>query len=297
MVIAGPTAVGKTSLAIQLARHYGAHILSADSRQFYREMSIGTAKPGPEELAAVPHHFINTKSVGELYGAGHFEKDALEVLEQLYQEHALAIVVGGSGLYLDALLHGVDEFEEVPGHIRQRLNNDYADKGLAWLQEQVREKDPVYFETVDTQNPQRLIRALEVCLYTGKPFSQYRQKHTKPRPFEAIPLLLNTSREVLYHNINRRVDDMMANGLLDEVKRLLPYQAFNALKTVGYRELFEHLQGTLSLEEAVDKIKQHSRNYAKRQITWFKNKGEFEVFEPQEVEKIKAYIDIIMANG
>lgn len=297
LVIAGPTAVGKTKLAIALAKHYNTVVISADSRQFYKEMTIGTAKPSASELQEVKHYFINNKSINELFGAGHFEKEALALLDDLYKEHSLVIVVGGSGLYINALLNGVDDFEEVPEEYRQQLNEEYKVKGLSALQEELLKKDPTYYKIVDIQNPQRVIRALEVIRFTGKPFSSFLKKNNVERNFTAIKIFLNTEREILYSNINRRVDDMMREGLLDEVKQLIPYKQVNALKTVGYKELFEYLEGRLTLNAAVDKIKQHTRNYAKRQITWFKHQDDFEEFGPEDIEKLLAYIDLILSHA
>jgi tRNA dimethylallyltransferase len=245
----------------------------------------------------VKHYFINTKSVGELYGAGHYEKDALALLEQLFTAHDIIFLTGGSGLYINAILNGVDEFDEVPAEIRDQLNAKYKTLGLEWLQEEVKRHDPHYFETVDIYNPQRLIRALEVITHTGKPFSSFLEKQTSQRSFTAINVLLDTDREKLYGRINARVDDMMRHGLLEEVKALQAFREFNALKTVGYKELFDHFDGKLALSEAVDKIKQHTRNYAKRQLTWFRNKGDFETFAPEDLDKIIAYIDVIITNG
>lgn len=297
LVIAGPTAVGKTKLAIELAKHYNTVILSADSRQFYKEMNIGTAKPSDEELKEAKHYFINNKSVGELFGAGHYEKEAIALLEELFNEHELVIVAGGSGLYIDALLNGVDEFEEVPEPYRNQLNEEFKTSGINELQKELQSKDPDYFNKVDIQNPQRVIRALEVIRYTGKPFSSFLKQNQTIRNFTPIKILLNTAREKLYDNINKRVDNMMREGLLEEVKQLTAYKQVNALKTVGYKEMFDHLDGHLTLEEAIAKIKQHTRNYAKRQITWFKHQDEFEEFQPEEQEKIKAYVDLIMSHA
>ena len=293
VVIAGPTAVGKTALCIELAKHYGSVILSADSRQFYKEMSVGTAKPNPEQLQAVKHYFINTKSINELYGAGHFEKDALKTLNNLFKEHNIIFMVGGSGLYIDAVLNSVDDFIEVPLEIREELNTKFKEKGLEWLQNEVKKLDETYFNSADTHNPQRLVRALEVCLFTGKPYSSFLNQPKTERSFAAIKILINTNREKLYAQINQRVDDMMTNGLLEEVKELHGQKHLNALKTVGYKELYAYLDASYNLETAIDKIKQHTRNYAKRQLTWFKNRDEFETFEPNDLEKIKAYIDVI----
>jgi tRNA dimethylallyltransferase len=296
-VIAGPTAVGKTPLAIELAKHYQTVILSADSRQFYKELNIGTAKPSEEQLKQVPHYFINSKNINELYGAGHYEKDVLKKLEELFKTHAIVFIVGGSGLYIDAVLNGVDDFVEIPAHVRNRLNEKFHENGLEWLQEEIKKKDPDYFNSVDINNPQRLIRALEVIEHTGLPYSGFIKKAKNERPFTAIKILINTEREKLYARINDRVDTMMKEGLLEEVTELVSHKNFNALKTVGYSELYEYLEGRSSLENAVEKIKQHTRNYAKRQITWFKNKDYFEEFEPGDVAKITGYIDIIVSHG
>jgi len=290
-VIAGPTAVGKTALAIDLAKHYQSVILSADSRQFYRELNIGTAKPSDKQLKEVPHYFINTKNINELYGAGHFEKDVLITLEELFKNRSIIFMVGGSGLYIDAVLNGVDDFVDVPNEIRVQLNKKFEDKGLNWLQEEVKTKDEIYFSMVDTNNPQRLIRALEVIEHTGLPYSGFLNRNKTDRPFNSIKILVNQERTKLYSKINERVDLMMNEGLLDEVKNLIAKKDLNALKTVGYKELYDYLDGTMDLPMAVDKIKQHTRNYAKRQITWFKNKDEFKEFEPTDFKGILAHID------
>ena len=290
MVIAGPTAVGKTDLAIEIAKTYATVVVSADSRQIYAEMSIGTAKPDEKQLKAVPHYFIGNKSGEDLYGAGHFAEEARILLHELFKEHAIVVMAGGSGLYIDALLNGVDDFEEVPVHIRERLNAEFADKGLEWLQAQVQQKDPVYFAKADVSNPQRLIRALEIIEHSGKAFSEFRKGTKVDNEFTAIKILVNTSREKLYQSINHRVDVMMDQGLLEEVKALAAKRENNALKTVGYRELYEYLDGSCSLAHAVDKIKQHTRNYAKRQLTWFKNKDNFKEFSIEEPGAIFDYI-------
>ena len=260
-------------------------------------MSIGTAKPTDAQLAEATHYFINTKNIHELYGAGHYEKDALKLLGELFENHAVVFMVGGSGLYIDAVLNGVDDFVEVPPEIRATLNEKFEKNGLTWLQEEVKTKDSVYFSTVDINNPQRLIRALEVVEHTGLPYSGFLKNKTAERPFTAIKILINLDRTQLYSRINDRVDAMMKEGLLDEAKKFADKKHFNALKTVGYKELYDYLEGNLTLETAVEKIKQHTRNYAKRQITWFKNKDDFEEFEPTDFSKITAYIDIIMSHG
>ncbi len=297
IIIAGPTAVGKTALAVDLAKHFACPVISADSRQFFKEMSIGTAKPTPEEMQGVPHEFVAHISIHESYNVGQYERDAVARIEALFRTHDQLILVGGSGLYINAILNGVDEFEEIPAEIREQLRADYAQKGIAYLQDLLKERDPAYHAQVDLNNPQRLMRALEVCLHSGKPYSSFRTKEKKERPFEAIPILINTEREALYERINRRVDAMMASGLLDEVKALYPYKQLNAMNTVGYKELFDFLDGKLSLEEAVVMIKQNTRRYAKRQLTWFNNQGNFESFEPTDLEKIKAYLDIVILHS
>jgi len=296
VVIAGPTAAGKTSLAIEIAKHYHTEIISADSRQFYRELNAGTAKPSEEQLRRVKHHFINNKSIAELYGAGHFEKEAVKLLEQLFKEHDVVLLVGGSGLYINAVLNGVDEFDEVPAELRMQLTSEFKSRGLAWLQEEVKKHDPRYSETVDNNNPQRLMRALEVCIHSGKPYSEFISRKKIRRAFMPVKILINPPREQLYKNINTRTDEMMKNGLLEETKALLPFRHHNALKTVGYNELFEYLDGKRTLEQAVEKIKQHTRNYAKRQITWFKNKETFREFEPGHLREIIQFTDSII-NG
>ena len=293
IIIAGPTAVGKTALSIELAKFYNCPVISADSRQFYKEMSIGTAKPTAEEIQDVPHYFINNISIHDVYNVGQFEREAIELIESLFKTNEYLILVGGSGLYINAILNGVDEFEEIPAYIREQLIKDYEEKGITHLQEELKLKDEVYYNQVDLNNPQRIMRALEVCIHTQKPYSSFRTKEKKQRLFNTINILINTEREALYARINKRVDIMMRNGLLEEVKGLYPFKHLNALNTVGYKELFDFIDGKYSLEDAVNLIKQNSRRYAKRQLTWFNHQGEFETFEPTELEKIKAYLDIV----
>ncbi len=293
IVIAGPTAVGKTALSIELAKFYKCPVISADSRQFYKEMSIGTAKPTPEEMQDVPHYFIDNINIHDSYNVGQFEREAIECIENLFKENDQLILVGGSGLYINAILNGVDEFEEIPSHIREQLIKDFEDKGLIYLQEQLKLKDEVYYNQVDLNNPQRMMRALEVCIHNNKPYSSFRTKEKKTRSFENINILINTDREALYNRINKRVDIMMQNGLLEEVKSLYPYKHLNALNTVGYKEIFDFIDNKCTLEEAINLIKQNSRRYAKRQLTWFNHQGDFETFEPTDLEKLKAYLDIV----
>ncbi len=293
-MIAGPTAVGKTAIGIQLAKHYKTVIISADSRQFYKELEIGTAKPSPEELQEVHHYFINTKSIEELYGAGHYERDVLNLLDELYRKYDIIIMVGGSGLYIDAVLNGVDDFIEVPQEVRAKINEEVESNGLEWLQKKIQKVDPDYFENSDINNPQRLKRALEVFEHTGKPYSSFLGQNRTVRNFTPVKILIDTKREDLYCRINERVDQMMQKGLFAEVKNLVEKQHLNALKTVGYKELYEHIEGKYDLETAIKLIKQHTRNYAKRQITWFKNKDRFTTFERTDLGKIKEHIDRII---
>lgn len=293
IVIAGPTAVGKTALSIDLAKFYGCPIISADSRQFFKEMSIGTAKPTPAEMQDVPHYFIDNVSIHDTYNVGQYEKEAILCIENLFKQYQFLILVGGSGLYINAILNGVDEFDEIPIQIREQLNADFSEKGIFFLQEELKKYDEAYYHQVDLNNPQRLIRALEVCLHTGKPYSVFRTKTKKERTFSSINLLINTDRDKLYERINLRVDKMIQDGLVNEVKELVPYKHLNALNTVGYKELFDYFDDKISFEKAVELIKQNTRRYAKRQLTWFNNQGDFEHFEPNDIEKIKAYIDII----
>ena len=276
IVIAGPTAVGKTSYAIELAQKYDTEILSADSRQFYRELQIGTAAPTKEELAAAPHHFIGNLSIHDYYNVSMYEQEAMQLIEDLFQKHDKLIVVGGSGLYIDALCYGIDELPDADERLRSEIKSRYAEEGIEYLQKEVARLDPEFYKVVDQNNHKRLQRALEVCLATGKTYSSQRTNKKKSRPFAIRKLVLNMERELLYERINRRVDLMMEAGLLDEVKSLLPFRELNALKTVGYTELFRYLDGDISLEQAVTDIKTNSRRYSKRQVTWFKRYDDFE---------------------
>ena len=273
IVIVGPTAIGKTSLSLALAEHFSTEIISADSRQFFKEMSIGTAAPTPQELAVAPHHFIHQKSVEEEYSVGDFEREALGKLEQLFQKHEKIVMVGGSGLYVDAVTKGLDNFPEVAPATREQLNRELQEKGIEQLQERLQQLDPEYYAEVDINNPHRLIRALEICIATGKSYSSFRRNKKAERPFKTIEIGLSAEREIVYDRINRRVDNMMEEGLLEEAKRLYPKRKLNALNTVGYKEIFRYLDGEWSLEQAVAEIKKNSRRFAKRQFTWFrKNK-------------------------
>lgn len=281
IVIAGPTAIGKTALAIELARHFSTEIISADSRQFFQEISIGTAKPDPDELAAAKHHFIDSHSITTFFSTGDFEKQALEVLAGIFEQNDLAIMVGGSGLYLDAVTKGLDELPDTDMQIREELNTLFQTEGLEPIKQRLEAADPEYFAKVDQFNPQRMIRGLEFFLSTGKKVSGFLTNSKKERPFNIIKIGLNLERALLYDRINNRVDLMLAAGLLDEVKKVEQYKDLNALKTVGYAELFDYLDGKLTYTEAVDKIKQNTRRFAKRQLTWFRRDTEIRWFEPQ----------------
>lgn len=291
VVIAGPTAVGKTNISIKLAKQFVTEIISADSRQFYREMKIGTAAPSKEEMNEIQHHFIGNLSVKDEYSAGKFERDCLITLESIFREKDVVIMCGGSGLFIDAVTNGLDKFPKVEPGIRDEINLNFQERGLLWLQEEVKKNDPDYFEIVDKQNHQRLLRALEIYLSSGKPYSNYRKKALKERNFEILKIMLMDDRNILYQKIENRVDRMMENGLLDEVKSLIPYKNFNPLNTVGYKELFDYLDGKLNLEMAVSKIKQNSRRYAKRQITWFRNSANYITYSPSDLDKIIYHIN------
>lgn len=290
IIIAGPTAIGKTALSIAIAKQLNCPIISADSRQFFKEMSIGTAKPTQEEMQGVPHYFIDSHSITEEYNVGKFETDVLTLLDKLFKTHKQIILVGGSGLYIDAVCKGFDKLPEAEPEIRNKINVLFEEKGIEGLQALLQELDPAYHQKVDLNNRQRLSRALEVCITTGKPYSELRKGKSTKRNFNSIKIGINTSREVLYARINQRVDTMMANGLLEEVRFLLPSKNLNALQTVGYKELFSYLEGETDLTTAVDLIKQNTRRFAKRQLTWFRKEEDMKWFEPDKVEEILEYI-------
>lgn len=270
VVLTGPTAVGKTSLSIKLAEKLNTEIVSCDSRQFYREMTIGTAKPSLVELQRVPHHFIGHKSIHTNYSVGDYEKEALAKLEKLYQKYDDIILTGGSGLFIKAITEGLDSFPNVDPSIVEQLNEVYQKDGLEPIQKMLLEYDPEYFQAVDLQNHRRIIRAVSICIASDKPYSSFLQNESSKRNFTTRTFILNRDREVLYNRINRRVDLMIEKGLITEVKGLYQYKNLKSSHTVGYTELFNYLDGGMTLEKAIEKIKQHSRNYAKRQLTWFR---------------------------
>jgi tRNA dimethylallyltransferase len=287
--ITGPTASGKTEIAIHVAQALDTEILSADSRQIYKEMRIGTAVPSDEELQKVKHHFIRHISIFDTYTASDFEKEALEKINELAGSKPYIVMAGGTGLYFNAVNYGLDEIPGVPETIRSELNRLLEEKGIAYLQRELREKDPGYYQTVDKHNPRRLLRALEVIRHTGKPYSSFRSGKAKKRPFDTVWFGLLWPRQTLYERINRRVDLMMEKGLLDEAEQWYPYRNLNALQTVGYRELFDYLDGKIPLSVAVEEIKKNTRRYAKRQMTWFKKNPEIrwlDMTEGNVAEKI-----------
>lgn len=294
IVIAGPTAIGKTDLAITLARRLDTVILSSDSRQFYRQTSIGTAKPSGEELKAVPHYFINSLDITDNYSVGSFERDALQLLDTQFKQHGAVLMVGGSGLYIRAVCEGLDEFPEISEDIRMQINLKFKVEGIAYLQETLRQLDPDYYAIVDTNNPHRMIRALEICMGTGQTFSSFWTRSATERPFKCIKIALNTDRAALYERINKRVDKMMELGLEAEARELYPQKELNALQTVGYQELFGYFDGIHTLTEAVELIKRNTRRYAKRQLTWLRKDPDFLWFEPTDVEGIWQRIKEIM---
>lgn len=291
IVIVGPTAIGKTALSIQLAKYYQTEIVSADSRQFYKELEIGTAKPFTAELSAAKHHFINSHSIQDNFNVGDYEREVIQLLDKLFVNHNQVILAGGSGLFINAICNGFDELPTASEEIRNNINILLAEKGIEYLQNKLKKVDPSYFAEVDINNPQRLIRALEVYESTGKPFSAYRTRIAKNRPFKIIKIGLNTDRKKLYDNINYRVDKMIQSGLIEEVENLKSFRQLNALNTVGYSEILNYLDGNNSREEAIEKIKQNTRRFAKRQITWFKKSDEIKWFEPGEFDLILNYLN------
>ncbi len=291
IVITGPTAVGKTALSIHIARHFSTEILSADSRQFYKEMSIGTAKPSEAERAQVKHHFIDTLSIQETYTAGTFETEALALLETLFQCHDTVVLTGGSGLFINALCEGLDDIPKVAPEIREQLTAQFEEEGLAPLLEELKVKDPDYYTAVDQKNPVRILRALEICRGTGKPFSSFRTSEKKTRPFSLIKIGLNRGREELYERINTRMEQMLKEGLVEEARSLYTYRNSNPLQTVGYSEVFGYIEGEYNYEEMVRLLKRNSRRYAKRQLTWFTKDQDYRWFHPDQEKEILAFIE------
>jgi tRNA dimethylallyltransferase len=277
--IVGPTAIGKTALAIKLAHHFGTEIISSDSRQFFKEMSIGTAVPSEEELSEAVHHFIQHKSIFESYSVGDFERDTIKFLENFYKKNSIIIMVGGSGLYSNAVLYGLDEFPDISQQIREDLNSEYKNKGIEFLQKKLQQLDPQHYENVDIYNPQRIIRALEVCIGTGKAYSSFLNKKKKDRFFSFIQIGLIAEREAMYNRINLRVEKMLENGLFKEVQSLYKYKNLNALQTVGYREFFDFLDSKINFNQAIELTKMNTRRFAKRQLTWYNKQTDIQWFD------------------
>ena len=304
ITIVGPTAIGKTSLSIALAQHFGCEIISCDSRQFFKEMSIGTAVPNKEELSEAKHHFIHNKSIFENYTVGDFEKEAISKLDELYKTSDFAILVGGSGLYVDAVLKGFDAFPEIENSVREQVNADYEKLGIAYLQQKLQELDSDYFDTITIENPQtlknpqRMMRFVEVCIGSGKPYSSFMNKKKNTRNFTPIIIGLEADREKIYERINQRVEIMINEGLLAEAEKVYPNKNLNALQTVGYRELFDYFEGKITLEFAIEEIKKNTRRFAKRQLTWFKRNQATKWFNYLENQnKVTDYIASIIHNS
>jgi len=290
--IVGPTAIGKTALSMKLAQHFKTEIISCDSRQFYKELLIGSAPPSPKELEEVQHHFIHNLSISQSYNAGKYEIDAINKITEIHKTNDCVIVVGGSGFYADAISKGLDKMPKIAEKTREKLNSDLKERGLEWLQDKVKNIDPEFYNSCDIKNPQRLLRCLEVFTETGKKLTSFKTKKNKKRPFDIIKIGLNMDREKLYSKINKRVDFMMECGLLEEVLSLIDFQGLNSLQTVGYKEIFSFINNECTLQEAVEKIKQNTRRFAKRQLTWFKKDKEVNWFEPQEYDKLKSFIGL-----
>lgn len=290
-MVAGPTAVGKTAVAIQLAQHFQTEIISADSRQCFKELNIGVARPSIEELQQVKHHFIASHSIHEEVTAATFEEYALQKANELFKQHDIVVMVGGTGLYIKAFCEGLDKIPAIDPVIREQVTKQYEEKGMEWLQQQVKEKDPAFYAAGEIHNPQRMMRALEVVEATGQSILSFRSGQKSKRDFDIIKIGLELPKEELHQNIHTRVDKMMEAGLLDEIKKLLPYRYLNALQTVGYAELFSYLDGTISIDKAIEQVKTNTRQYAKRQMTWFKKDKEMNWFAPSQAGEITRFLD------
>jgi tRNA dimethylallyltransferase len=291
VVITGPTAIGKTNVSVRVARHFNTEIISADSRQLYREMRIGTAVPEAEGLEGIPHHFIHTHSIHDYYNASRFEEEVLATLDLLYTNHDLVVMTGGSMLYVDAVCNGIDDLPAIDMEIRNQLIRKFETGGIDSLRFELKRLDPEYYSEVDLKNHKRLLHALEICLMTGKTYSSFRTQSRKERPFHILKIGLNTRRELLYDRINMRVDRMVAEGLEEEARILFPFRHINALNTVGYREWFDHFEGLLTREETIEKIKSNTRRYARKQLTWFKRDPDMHWFDISETHKIIPFIE------
>lgn len=293
IVITGPTAVGKTQLTLELAKHYGIPVINADSRQIYKELKIGTASPTEEQLKQVRHYFVGSKSINEYYNASMYEQEVMQLLERLFTTSRVQMLSGGSMMYIDAVCNGIDDIPTIREDIRTEMKRRYQEEGLEALCEDLKKLDPEHYETVDRQNYRRVIHALEICYQTGKTYTSFRKQTKKERPFKIVKIGLNRNREELYKRINQRVDDMMAQGLLDEARAMTPYREVNALNTVGYKELFDYMDERWSLEEAVERIKGNTRRYARKQLTWYKRDENIGWFHPDQQQEILNYISLL----
>jgi tRNA dimethylallyltransferase len=291
IVLCGPTGIGKSSVAINLAKDLKCDIISADSRQLFNEMSIGTAVPSKKELLTIPHHFIRSHSIHQYYNASIFEVEVLYFLDKYYKKNNTIIMVGGSGLYINAVCKGIDDLPTIDQKIREKWAIYFKEKGIDFLRQKVQEIDPEYLSETDQNNPKRLLKAIEVYEMTGKPYSSFLRYETKSRPFNIVKIGLNTQRERLYEQINQRVERMISDGLIEEAKTLIRYRHLTPLNTVGYKELFAFFDGEMTLEAAIEKIKDHTRAYARRQLTWFHRDKEIHWFEPENMPAIKSYIE------
>lgn len=290
ILILGPTGVGKTELSLRVAEHFRSPILSSDSRQLYKDLPIGTAAPTPEQLQRVPHHLVGTLSLSDYYSASRFEEEALTLLEELFRTTPAVVMTGGSMMYIDAICKGIDEMPTVAPDIRQAIYDQFEREGLAPFLTELQTADPLHYAEVDRNNYKRVLHAVEICRQTGRPYSDFRTHTVKQRPFRILKIGLNRDRELLCDRINQRVDQMMADGLLEEARRVYPYRHFNALNTVGYKELFRYFDGEWNLETAIEKIKRNTRVYARKQMTWFKRDPDIRWFHPEEENEILAYI-------
>lgn len=290
IVVTGPTAVGKTALTIEIAKHYGIPIINADSRQIYQELKIGTASPTAEQMQQVKHYFVGTKSITDYYNASMYEQEVVQLLEKLFVDSPVQLVSGGSMMYIDAVCNGIDDIPTVRDDIRNEMKRRYQEEGLDALCEDLRRLDPEHYEVVDRQNHRRVIHALEICYQTGKTYTSFRTQKRKERPFQIVKIGLTRDRQELYDRINQRVDTMMSEGLLDEVRSVSAYRSTNALNTVGYKELFDYIDGRWPLEEAVERIKGNTRRYARKQLTWYKRDEQVTWFHPDQQDKILKFI-------
>ena len=290
IVVTGPTAVGKTALTLEIAKYYGIPVINADSRQIYKELKIGTAAPTIEQMKVAHHYFVGTKSIQDYYNASIYEQEVIQLLDRLFIDSPIQLLVGGSMMYVDAVCNGIDDIPTIREDVRNELKRRFQEEGLSALCEDLRRLDPEHYEVVDRQNHRRVIHALEICYQTGRTYTSFRTSRQKNRPFQIVKIGLNRERQELYDRINNRVDEMMNDGFLDEVKSLVPYRSANALNTVGYKELFEYLDGHWPIAEAVERIKGNTRRYARKQLTWFKRDEQMRWFHPEQKDEIMKYI-------